>query len=466
MELPFYSDVRRAGGEVFLVGGVVRDRLLKIPTKDADVLVRGVAIEALGEILSRHGRVEQTGKSFAVFKFICADGAALDVALPRTEKSTGTGHRDFAVQADPALPVETDLGRRDFTINAMAQEVLTAGGELGRILDPFGGQADLEKRVLRVVFGRAFEEDPLRVLRGAQFAARFGLTAEPGTLAKMKEAAPLLKSLSAERVIQEIGKLLAAQRPSRGFYLLREAGALEVLFPEIAAMSGVEQPEEYHVADVFDHTMLALDAAAKDEALRHPGDPEVMLAVLYHDVGKPACAGRHPSDGRITFYGHQDVSRDRVRERLTHWKAGMIGADPEKVALLVARHMFDAKPDSTDRTLRRFLRGIGPELVFKLLDVRIADRRAQRNPENLDDVLGLRARIEDELSRKPALTVKALAVSGRDLIARGYAPGPALGAELSRLLELVLDDPALNERERLLNLVAPPSATSPKGHPV
>ncbi len=307
-----------------------------------------------------------------------------------------------------------------------------------------------------MVFDRAFEEDPLRILRGAQFAARFELSAEAGTLSKMKEAAPLLKTLSAERVIQEIGKLLSAQRPSRGFYLLREALALEVLFPEIAAMSGVEQPKEYHVADVFDHTMLALDAAASDSALRHPGDPEVMLAVLYHDVGKPSCAARHPDDGRPTFYGHQDVSRDTARERLTHWKAGMIGADPERVALLVARHMFDANPGSTDRSLRRFLRGIGPELVFKLLDVRIADRRAQRNPENLDDVLGLRARIEEELSRKPPLTVKALAVSGRDLIALGYVPGPALGAELNRLLELVLDDPALNEREKLLGLVKPP----------
>ncbi|MEW6777329.1 MAG: HD domain-containing protein [Bdellovibrionota bacterium] len=239
--------------------------------------------------------------------------------------------------------------------------------------------------------------------------------------------------------------------------MLREAGALEKLFPEVAGMSGVDQPREYHIADVFDHTMMALDAAAADPLVQHPGDAEVMLGILYHDVGKPACAGRHPEDGRITFYGHQSVSEEKARERLTHWRSPMIGAEPENVARLAARHMFDTRADSTGRALRRFIRAVGVELVGKLLDVALCDRRAQRDPSRVDDLLALRERIEMELSAKPPLSVKDLAISGRDLLERGYKPGPALGNELARLLELVIEEPARNTREFLLENLSPPA---------
>ena len=456
MRIAFYRDVRAVGGEVFLVGGAVRDRLLGRQTKDIDLLVRGVPAEQLHAILSRHGRVETTGRSFAVFKFIVAPGEAIDVALPRVERSTGVGHADFEVQADPDLRVEDDLGRRDFTINAIAQEVVSEELELGALVDPFGGAGDIEKKLLRAVFERAFEEDALRVLRGVQFAARFDLEVEPGTLSLMRAAAPLLPTLSPERVIQEIGKLLGAPRPSVGFRLMHECGALSTLFPELEAMRGITQPPEFHIADVFDHTMLVVDNAAGDARLRKPGDVETLLAALYHDVGKPPTKGTHPDNGRITFFGHENISAEVTRKSLVRWKAGMIGADVDHVVTLVQNHLFAWGDEVTDRGVRRFIRKVGAELVDKIIDLCIADLLSGAMPERVEGVLAFRERVDAELSKEPALSIRDLAVGGRDLMEIGYPAGPALGKELARLFELVTDDPALNERETLLSLVQKP----------
>lgn len=457
MRLPFYSELRAAGGEVFLVGGAVRDRLMGRGVKDIDLLVRGIPANELHDILARHGRVETTGRSFAVFKYIASPGEAIDVALPRVERSTGTGHADFDVQADPNLPVETDLGRRDFTMNAIAQEVVSEELELGRLVDPFGGAGDIKSSTLRAVFDRAFEEDALRILRGAQFAARFGLSVEAKTLRQMKDAAPLLPTVSPERVIQELGKLLSARQPSVGFAVLRECGALKVLFPELDAMRGVAQPPEFHIADVYDHTMMVVDHAASDERLRAPGDVETVLAALYHDVGKPPTAGIHEKDGRITFFGHEKISADVTRERLTYWKAGMIGADVGHVVTLVDNHLFAWGDEVTDRGVRRFIRKVGADLVDKIIDLCIADLASGAMPDRIEGVLKFRERVDAELNKKPALAVRDLAIGGRDLLALGYKAGPEIGRELERLFELVIDDPSLNERETLLSLVRPVS---------
>lgn len=456
MQLPFYHDVRAAGGEVFLVGGAVRDKLMGQGIKDIDLLVRGVPAAKLQQILARHGRVETTGRSFAVFKFITAPGEAIDVALPRVERSTGVRHGDFDVQADPELPVEADLGRRDFTINAIAQEVTGPDLDLGALVDPFGGAKDIEAGNLRCVFDRAFEEDALRVLRGVQFAARFDLEVEARTLSLMTNAAPLLPTISPERVIQEIGKLLGAPRPSVGFRLMARCRALATLFPELDAMRGVDQPPEFHIADVFEHTMMVVDNAARGENLRKPGDIETLLAALYHDVGKPPTKGTHPETGRITFFGHENISADVTRERLIHWHAGMIGAEVDHVVTLVQHHLFAWGDEVTDKGVRRFIRKVGADLVDKIIDLCIADLRSGAMPERVDGVLAFRERVDAELTKKPALSVRDLAIGGRDLIELGYKPGPAMGEELARLFELVTDDPALNEREKLLSLVHKP----------
>ncbi len=446
---PHIEAIHRAGGKVYEVGGAVRDRLLGIPHKDADLLVTGVPAADLEKILAKHGRVHVVGQHFGVIKFELPGhaGELVDIALPRREKSTGAGHRDFEVQSDPDIPLEDDLRRRDFTINAMARDLAT-----GEIVDPFGGRADVEKRLLRMVFPQAFEEDPLRVLRGVQFSARLKLKIDPDTLASMKANADAITTVSMERVAQELSKLLRAERPSAGFYLMREVGILKHVMPELEALTGVTQPGKGGVGDAFDHTMRVIDAARVDNALEHAGDMDLMLAALFHDLGK-ATTRKEEAGGRITFHGHQFVSKKLARRRLEQLKLSQIGANIDDVLTLVENHMFDTGPEFTDKALRRFARKIGTELVFKQIDLRIADNRGGAHPNNIKKHLNLRRRIRDELDRKAPFGLKDLAINGSDLIAHGYEPGPKIGQKLNELLELVLDEPALNTREELLKRI-------------
>ena len=216
--------------ELYRVGGSVRDRILGIAdVVDTDYLVRGIEPERFEEILSRHGRVALVGKFFGVYHFTPRGEPACDIAFPRTEQSTGPGHRDFVIQTDWRLPVEADLRRRDFTINAMAERL--PGSDL---IDPFGGAADLRSKRLRMIFPEAFQEDPLRILRGARFAARFGLSPDAATASAMRAASDQLATVSAERVQDEISKLLTqCERPSEAFDLLRTCDGLRVVLPEL-----------------------------------------------------------------------------------------------------------------------------------------------------------------------------------------------------------------------------------------
>lgn len=447
---PHIEALYDAGGKVYEVGGAVRDRLLGLPVKDADLLVTGIPAKQLEAVLKKHGDVHLVGQSFGVLKFHPKGHTgehAIDIALPRVERSTGAGHRDFDVSFDHTLPVETDLGRRDFTVNAIAIEM-----KQGTVIDPHGGRKDLAAKLLRMVFPRAFEEDPLRVLRGIQFAARLGFAVEPGTMAAMKQAAPLVATVSAERVTQELKKLLLAPAPSAGFYLMRDAGVLALVFPELHALIGVPQPGKEKVGDAFDHTLKVLDAARGDTALDNPGDPTLMLAALFHDLGK-ATTAKVEQNGRMTFHGHQFVSKKLARRRMEQLKIQQMGVSPDEILVLVENHMFDTGPEFTDKALRRFARKIGVPLVFKQIDLRIADNRGGAHPHNIRKPLNLRRRIREELDRKAPFGLKDLAINGHDLIERGYQPGPKIGEKLNELLELVLDDPSLNTRDELLKRI-------------
>lgn len=446
---PHIDAIYAAGGKVYEVGGVVRDRLLGLPSKDADLLVTGVPAADLRKLLERFGSVHLVGQSFGVLKFQPTDhnGEPIDIALPRLERSTGQGHRDFEVSFDHTLPVDVDLGRRDFTVNAIAREMKT-----GELVDPHGGRKDLEARRLRMVFERAFEEDPLRILRGIQFTARLNLVIEPVTREAMKKAAPLVASVSVERIVQELKKLLLAEKPSIGFYLMREIGVMQLLLPELFALTGVLQPGKEKVGDAFDHTLKVLDAARADAALDHPGDVTLMVAALFHDLGK-ATTAKQEEGGRLTFHGHQFVSKKLARRRMDALKMGQMGVSTDEILTLVENHMFDTGPEFTDKALRRFARKIGVPLVFKQIDLRIADNRGGAHPHNIKKPLNLRRRIREELERKAPFGLKDLAINGNDLIQHGYAPGPKIGEKLNELLELVLDEPELNTRDELLKRI-------------
>lgn len=295
--------VRACGGQTLLVGGCVRDALLGRACTDIDCEVHGIAPDALCALLSAFGEIDESGREYGIFTI---RGAGIDIALPRTEMRTGPGHRDFAVAADPALSPERAALRRDFTVNAIMRDALT-----GEYIDPLGGIGDLERGVLRAVPGEGFEEDPLRVLRGAQFAARFSLTPDEDTLQKMRRMPT--GSLSAARVYDEMNKALTqAGEPDVFFRVLMDARALEPWFHELAALSGVRQNPKHHPeGDALEHTLLTLRAAA--EVRDKSSNPLFfMLAALAHDLGKAvstweAASARQDADGQWRAPGHAEA---------------------------------------------------------------------------------------------------------------------------------------------------------------
>jgi poly(A) polymerase/tRNA nucleotidyltransferase (CCA-adding enzyme) len=426
-------------GELYRVGGAVRDELLGRTEicHDTDYLVRGMTPEALETILKRHGRVELVGKMFGVYKFVPAGGAEqYDIAFPRMEKSSGPGHRDFDVDWDWRLDVETDLGRRDFTINAMARDVRD-----DRLIDPHGGRRDLESGVVRMLFRNTFAEDPLRILRGVRFSVQLGMTIEECTRSEMKANVSLLDSLSAERVQEELTRILSGcEKPGDSFVLLREIGALAHILPELDRCAGVEQ-NEYHPHDVFVHSLRTCDCAPRDNLT-------VRWAALLHDVGKVDT--RHTVEDeklgeRVVFYGHQNVSADvasAVLQRLRYANEFV-----SRCVNLIRFHMFNYEPGWKAATVRRFIRRVGEENLGDLFLLREADAKSRGRS---DDLTGLSERIRAELEQRNAITLADLAVDGRDVMREcGIAAGPEIGRILSELLELVLEDPSLNDRDSL-----------------
>ena len=424
-------------GRLFEVGGSVRDSLLENnpENKDNDFLVTGITMDNLMVLLRPYGKVDLVGKSFGVLKF-CPHGwrEAIDIAIPRVERSTGLAHRDFEVTFDPNIPIETDLNRRDFTINAIAREIPS-----GKIIDPFYGREDIRNKIIRIVFPKAIEEDPLRILRGAQFAARFEFEIDSATLGAMKAGACLIDTISLERIAEELNKLLIkADKPSIGFCLLQQIGALERFLPELSQAVGVEQPGGFHRWDVFEHTMVCVDAAPKKLNIR--------LAALFHDVGKPAT--RELVEGGATFYGHDKLSAKMAVEAMKRlrYSNDMIN----EVEILVSRHMFTDK--AGEKGIRRLIKNVGTDLIFDLIEIRRADITAQgmgQDPSEVDEFAG---RIQAELDKKSPFGLKDLQVSGDDLMKEfDLTPSPLIGDILDDLLEMVLDNPETNTRENLLN---------------
>jgi len=429
---------------VYAVGGSVRDAVLaelgrrKGRQPDEDYLVTGLPLMTILERLGRLGRVEVVGASFGVVKFTRRD-RTVDIALPRRERSTGPHHRDFDVESAPDIPLEEDLGRRDFRMNMMARDLRT-----GAIIDPYGGRADLEHGRLDTLRAEAFHEDPLRILRGAQFAARFELRPTESALAAMRAAADRVATVAPERVADELTKLLTlSEKPSTGFELLRDTGALVHVMPELLEGWQVEQ-NQYHAYTVYYHSLRALDAAPPDLVLR--------LAGLLHDVGKPRTKeGPH-------FYGHQQVGEQMAREMLGRLRFS--GEVIDRVARLIANHMYATADVITDAGIRRFIRKVGPANVDALFALRHADIVASGlPPHDHGENERFEKRVEAQLHGRPALNVGDLVIDGGDVMALmrelGLAGGDfrgddRVGAALRACLEEVLEDPARNERDTLL----------------
>jgi tRNA nucleotidyltransferase (CCA-adding enzyme) len=452
--LDLSAAVRDAGGRALLIGGCVRDALMGINPKDWDVEVYGVAPERVRDILDRFGPVNVVGEAFTVYKL----GLDVDVSLPRRERKLGRGHRAFVIEGDPFMSFAEASRRRDFTINAILQDPLT-----GEIIDPFEGRRDIEQGILRAVAAETFVEDSLRVLRAAQFAARFEFRIEPGTVELCRTID--LSDLPAERIWGELEKmLLRAQRPSIGLGWLRALGVLEKLFPEIQALIDVPQDPEWHPeGDVFVHTRLTVDQARQSiDDLGYPRQVTVMLAALAHDFGKPATT--EFIEGRMRSRGHEAAGVPPTESFLKRTNVHTIdGYDVRsQVISLVREHLkpgeFYKKRDEVgEGAFRRLAKRCEPDLLYRVAKADSLGRNAPWVPQ--EKWYDSEAQ-EWFIQRAKELNVEHRApeplLLGRHLLALGLEPGPRIGSLTGAVYEMQLDgrvrtiDEAIEEAKKLV----------------
>ena len=430
--LSILQRLQKAGYSAYVVGGCVRDTLLGRAAGDYDVATSALP----GEILTVFSgeKLQKTGLQHGTVTVI-SEGFSVEVTTFRIDGTYADHRHPDDVTFTPSL--QEDLRRRDFTVNAMAYAPKTG------LIDPFGGQADLKKGILRCVGDpdQRFQEDALRILRLLRFASVLGFTPEPATARAAMDNRALLSAVSAERVFSELGKLLCG--PSVHPVLCRYFPVLEAVVPEAMAMQGFDQRNPHHIYDVLEHTAVAVAAAAPDKVVR--------LALFFHDMGKPA-SYFSDADGVGHFYGHGEISAALAEQVLTRLKCDT--ATKRQVVSLVQAH--DVQIEASEKAVKRALGRMGPEMYFRLLDVKRADNLAQAPAcaarQQLYDRLEQIAR--DILAQKACFSRKDLAVCGDDLLSAGFSAGPALGAALEMLLEAVISGEVPNEKEALFRLLS------------
>jgi tRNA nucleotidyltransferase (CCA-adding enzyme) len=432
--------LRAAGGRPQLVGGCVRDWLLGLTPKDFDIEVFGLDYAAMGRALAPFGATDLVGASFGVIK-VRLDGTEYDFSLPRRESKTGAGHRGFAVSPDPSLTAAEAAARRDFTINSIAYDPLD-----GQLIDEHGGQRDLRDRVLRHTSG-AFAEDPLRVLRGFQLAARFELTMVPETAELCRSIRAAYLELPVERVWGEWDKWATkAVKPSLGLAVLKQTGWL-AHFPEIATLDGLPQEPEWHPeGDVFTHTGHCLDALVGLIAWRDAGPATrraLTFGVLAHDFGKAGTTHQAMRRGRLRWVSPE---HEAAGGPLAETFLQRIGAPLELVDQVrplvthhLAHHHGHGHGKLRDTTVRRLARKIEPATLDELIAVMMSDHLG-RPPLVSSDAL---ARIEELRAVASRLTLEHAApkpiVLGRHLLTLGFTPGPQFKKVLDAAFESQLD---------------------------
>ena len=429
--------IRDERGRALLVGGCVRDTLMRAPVKDWDLEVYQVASERLREVLDQFGSVNAVGEAFTVYKL----GTDLDVSIPRRERKSGRGHRAFVIEGEPSMSVEEATRRRDFTVNAILQDPLT-----GEVLDPFAGRADIERRLLRAVSKDTFVEDSLRVLRAAQFASRFKFDIDNETVALCQSID--LSDLPAERVWGEIEKLLLrSEQPSIGLGWLRELAVVAKLFPEIAKLISVPQDPVWHPeGDVFVHTQLVIDRARElIDDLPYPKQLTVMLAALAHDFGKPATTEFIEEHWRSR--GHEEAGVEPTTTFLDRLNLHTIdGYDVRgQVIALVKEHLkpgefFKKREEIGEGAFRRLARRCEPDLLYRVAKADSLGRNAAWVPrENWYDAEAQEWFIKKARELQVEQTAPLPILLGRHLLEMGMAPGPRMGEITRAVYDMQLD---------------------------
>ena len=431
--------LRQAGFEAYLVGGSVRDLLVGRSVGDFDVATNARPEEILGVFGARFSI--PTGLQHGTVTVLVGEPPRqVEVTTFRGEGAYLDGRHPSVVTFGATLA--EDLSRRDFTMNAIAYEP-----EAGAIIDLHQGQQDIARRLVRTVGDpiQRFSEDGLRPMRAVRQATQLGFEVDASTLAAIPATLDVFRKVSAERVRDELLKLLLAPRPSRGIELMRQTGLLAEVLPELSATFGCKQ-NRFHKHDVYQHSLATLDAV--------PAEPILRLAALLHDVGKPRTQIEQPdAPGEFGFFKHEYVGAEMAEAIAGRLRLSR--AETELLVALVAHHMFFYTPDWTDGTVRRFVNRVQVERIAPLFALREADITSRGRGEDPEcETRELRTRIARVAAEDAVLRVKDLAVNGADVMrVLGVGPGPQVGSVLNRLLERVLDDPTLNQKETLERLI-------------
>jgi tRNA nucleotidyltransferase (CCA-adding enzyme) len=456
--------VSDAGGRALLVGGCVRDVLMGLEPKDSDLEVYGVEPAKLRTLLDQFGPINVVGEAFTVYKL----GADLDVSLPRRERKTGRGHRAFIIEGDPSMTIAEATRRRDFTVNAILKDPLT-----GEIIDPFGGRRDITNKILRAISVNTFAEDSLRVLRAAQFAARFEFDIDAETIALCR--AIDLSDLPAERVWGEVEKLLLrAHRPSIGLDWLRKLGPVDQLFPELRSLIGVVQDPEWHPeGDVFVHTLLVCDRARElIDDLPYAKQVTVMLAAVAHDFGKPPTT--EFLEGRWRSRGHEEAGVAPTEKFLDRLNIHTLdGYDVRaQVIALVREHLkpgefFKKREEVGDGAFRRLARKCELDLLYRVAKADSLGRNAEWVPrEKWYDAEAQEWFIQRAKKLEVEQQPPAPILLGRHLLEMGLEPGPRVGEITKLIYEKQLDGRVCNleeAREAAKKLIAEESVNKASG---
>ena len=447
-----------AGYKAYLVGGAVRDMFMKVPAHDWDVATNATP----QDVIKLFKFVVPTGIEHGTVT-VHFKGTEIEVTTFRTEAGYSDGRHPDSINY--AATIEEDLARRDFTMNAIAASL-----EDGAVVDPYCGQEDIKNRLIRTVgvAHERFMEDGLRPVRALRFASKLNFSIENNTYSEIfkKEIQEKAASISIERFRDEFEKIMASPKPSVGLKLLEETGLMSIFLPEFMECRGCVQSDyrAFHKFDVMDHLYYACDGAPADKL-------NVRLAALFHDIGKPAAKklvketvlDGDKNDGStkeietITFYNHESYSEKITKQVMTRLKFSneMIN----NVCHLVKEHMFHYETNWSEAAVRRFIIRAKPECMEDLYDLRMADMYGMYNEPvdirysaSIQLLLELKERVHSELEKKTTLSLKSLAVNGRDLMAAGIPAGKELGRILNELLECVIEDPEMNDKARLLEV--------------
>lgn len=434
--LQISKDIKQEGGDVYFVGGYVRDSLLGKQNKDIDLEIYNISVSNVTDILYRYGKVSQIGASFGILN---VSGLDVDFAFPRTEQKTGNKHTDFDVHVDPFMSPKEGAFRRDFTINALMKNVNT-----GELLDFYGGKQDLKDKIIRYVNKETFVEDNLRTLRACQFASRLGFTVDDNVISLAKTMD--YTHLSKERIIIELDKALLSDKPSIALNYLYDSGVLHQLFPELVALKGCEQNKEHHPeGDVWNHTMLVIDEGAKCKHLsKNPKN--FMYACLFHDIGKPSTT-KLDEKGILRSKYHDTEGADisvQVLSKFTTEKDLLTTVETLTRYHMQAHKLLEIKPSKVRKLMN--LVDMNDLLLLNACDVggrELSEHKLKKEQEIIE-----RRELVESLSMGGFGKVVPF-IKGQDLLDMGYVAGKELGKNLKDIYNLQLQGKA---REDILDI--------------